>query len=53
MIRLPAGCSPPLGRARWDADGVRDDVRDYVTRHLDDPGAVLVVDPAPGDGHEC
>jgi SRSO17 transposase len=33
-----------LGRARWDADGVRDDLRDYVTGHLGDPGAVLVVD---------
>ena len=33
-----------LGRARWDADGVRDDLRDYVTGHLGDPDAVLVVD---------
>ena len=33
-----------LGRARWDADGVRDDLRDYLTGHLGDPGAVLVVD---------
>jgi len=33
-----------LARARWDADGVRDDVRSYVIEHLGDPGAVLVVD---------
>jgi SRSO17 transposase len=33
-----------LGRARWDADGVRDDLPDYLTGHLGDPGAVLVVD---------
>src|SRR5262249_58556208 len=33
-----------LGRACWDADGVRDDLRDYVTEHLGDKGAVLVVD---------
>jgi SRSO17 transposase len=33
-----------LGRAVWDHDGVRDDVRAYVVEHLGDPGAVLVVD---------
>jgi hypothetical protein len=33
-----------LGRARWDADGVRDDLRDHVASHLGDPDAVLVVD---------
>lgn len=33
-----------LGRARWDADAVRDDVREYVLEHLHDEGAVLVVD---------
>jgi hypothetical protein len=33
-----------LAPARWDADAVRDDVRDYVTGHLGDPGAVLVTD---------
>jgi SRSO17 transposase len=26
------------------ADGVRDDLRDYVVDHVGDPGAVLVVD---------
>ncbi|MDQ0688709.1 SRSO17 transposase [Streptomyces achromogenes] len=33
-----------LGRARWDADHVRDDVGDYVVEHLHDAEAVLVVD---------
>jgi SRSO17 transposase len=33
-----------LNRAGWDADGVRDDVRGYVARHLGDAGGVLVVD---------
>jgi SRSO17 transposase len=33
-----------LARAVWDADAVRDDLRDYVVDHLGDPGAVLVVD---------
>ena len=33
-----------LGRAVWDTDGVRDDLRDYVVDYLGDPGAVLVVD---------
>ena len=40
----PGGMQHLLGRARWDADGVRDDLRDYVTGCLGDPGAVLVVD---------
>src|SRR5439155_2156684 len=30
--------------ASWDADGVRDDVRGYVVRHLGDAGGVLIVD---------
>src|SRR6187455_821021 len=33
-----------LGRDRWDADGLRDMVRDYVTEHLADENAVLVID---------
>lgn len=40
----PDGMQHLLARARWDADGVRDDVRGYVTEHLGDPDAVLVVD---------
>jgi len=33
-----------LSQAVWDEDGVRDDLRDYVTEHLGHPRAVLVVD---------
>src|SRR3954467_785451 len=33
-----------LGRGRWDADALRDIVREYVVEHLADEGAVLVVD---------
>jgi hypothetical protein len=33
-----------LGRARWDADALRDMVREYVIEHLADDHAVLVVD---------
>jgi SRSO17 transposase len=40
----PDGMQHLLGRAVWDHDKLRDDVRDYVIDHLDDPGAVLVVD---------
>ena len=40
----PHGMQHLLGRARWDTDGVRDDLRDYVTTHLGDGDAVLVVD---------
>jgi SRSO17 transposase len=38
------GCSTCSTGARWDTEGVRDDLRDYVTEHLGDPDAVLVVD---------
>jgi SRSO17 transposase len=40
----PDGMQHLLGRAVWDEDGVRDDVRAYVVEHLGDPEAVLVVD---------
>ncbi|KTR03555.1 transposase [Aureimonas ureilytica] len=33
-----------LGRGRWDADALRDIVRDYVVEHLSDDDAVLVLD---------
>src|ERR671938_1929 len=33
-----------LGRAQWDAEALRDLVRDYVVETLADPGAVLVID---------
>ncbi len=33
-----------LGRDRWEADALRDIVRDYVVEHLADDDAVLVID---------
>jgi SRSO17 transposase len=35
-----------LGRGRWDADALRDVVRDYALEVLADPDAVLVLDEA-------
>jgi SRSO17 transposase len=40
----PDGMQRLLTSARWDADGLRDDVHGYVVEHLGDPGGVLVVD---------
>ena len=40
----PDGMQHLLADARWDADGVRDDLLSFVTGHLGDPDAVLVVD---------
>ena len=40
----PDGLQHLLGRASWDADAVRDDLRDYVIDAFGDPGAILVVD---------
>ncbi|MFZ1178246.1 MAG: IS701 family transposase [Mycobacterium sp.] len=40
----PDGLQHLLARASWDADAVRDDLRDYVVDAFGDPGAVLVVD---------
>ncbi|ALE82482.1 transposase [Pseudonocardia sp. HH130629-09] len=40
----PDGMQRLLNSAAWDADGVRDDLRDYVTEHLGEPGGVLIVD---------
>lgn len=36
-----------LGRGSWDADALRDIVRDYALETLADPGAVLVIDGEP------
>jgi len=33
-----------LGRAVWSADEIRDDLRDYVVKHLSDEDGVLVID---------
>lgn len=46
----PHGLQHLLGRAAWDADGARDDVRGYVLDHLADPGAVLVLDETGDKG---
>ena len=40
----PDGMQHLLGRAVWDHDGVRDDLRAYLVEYLGDPEAVLVVD---------
>ena len=40
----PGALQHLLARAVWDADGVRDDLRGYVTEHPGDEDAVLVVD---------
>lgn len=42
--RTPDGMQHLLSRARWDADGVRDDLRDFVVEHLGDTDVVLVID---------
>ena len=40
----PYGIQHLLGRAEWNADLVRDDLRGYVMEHLGDEQAILVVD---------
>ena len=40
----PYGMQHLLGRAHWDADAVRDDLRAYLLEHLGAPPAVLVID---------
>jgi SRSO17 transposase len=40
----PFGVEHLLGRAVWDADAVRDELRGYVAEHLGAPGAVPIVD---------
>lgn len=40
----PHGLQRLLGRARWDADAVRDDLRTYVVERLGEPDGVLIVD---------
>jgi DDE superfamily endonuclease len=47
----PDGMQHLLARAKWDADGVRDDLRGYVIEHLGDPGpgpATRAVAQPPG-----
>lgn len=41
----PYGVQHLLARANWDADAVRDDLREYVVEHLaEEQGGVLIVD---------
>lgn len=40
----PAAMQDFLGRTRWDADAVRDDLQTYVIEYLSDDGAVLILD---------
>jgi len=40
----PDGLQHLLSRAKWDAEAVRDDLRDYVIDAFGDAGAVLVLD---------
>ena len=40
----PDGVQRLLNGAAWDAEAVREDLRDYVVEHLGDPEAVLVCD---------
>jgi SRSO17 transposase len=40
----PDGMQRLFTTARWDADGVRDDLRGYVTAALGDPDGVLIGD---------
>jgi SRSO17 transposase len=42
--RTPDGVQDFLGRMRWDADQVRDDLRSYVVAQLGDADGVLVLD---------
>ena len=42
--QTPNGMQRLLNGSGWDADGVRDDLRDYVVEQLGDPDAVLVLD---------
>lgn len=40
----PYGLQHLLGRANWEADLVRDDLRGYVSEHLGEEDAVLILD---------
>jgi SRSO17 transposase len=42
--RTPYAMHHLLGRAKWDADAVRDDLQTYVRTHLAEPGALVVID---------
>jgi SRSO17 transposase len=42
--RSPDATQRLLNHADWDADAVRDDLRDYVVEYLGDEAAVLAID---------
>src|SRR5919202_3960078 len=42
--RTPDGVQDFLSRVHWDAEAVREDLRDYVVAHLGEPQAALVLD---------
>ncbi|MDQ5827781.1 MAG: IS701 family transposase [Chloroflexota bacterium] len=42
--RTPDGMQRLLNAANWDADAVRDDLREYVVEHLGDEEGVLIID---------
>ena len=42
--RTPDKMQRLLNAARWDADAVRDDLRDYAIAQVGDPDGVLIVD---------
>ncbi len=42
--RTPFGVQRLLSTAQWDAEVVRDDLREYVLEHLQTPEAVLILD---------
>jgi SRSO17 transposase len=42
--RTPYAIQHLLGRADWDPDAVRDDLRAYMVEQLGDPAAILVLD---------
>lgn len=42
--RDPAGLQHLLNGARWDADAVRDDVREYIAEHLGPDGLFIIDD---------
>jgi SRSO17 transposase len=42
--RTPSALQHLLGRADWDPDAVRDDLRAYVVEHCGDPQAILVLE---------
>lgn len=51
--KYPDGMQRLLSTARWSADGVRDDIRDFVLGYAGDRNAVLVLDEwkFPKKGH--